>query len=131
HAQQTMGTGHSADPARFRNVKVGSADTGNGQRITVARLAATGRPLAQQFTKRAAIFNWACDLLLSAQALSVKKPISPAANRSAGQQELAKSEGLAASRRPRADHAGIQFFMHLGSGNSIYLTKELVTCADS
>src|SRR5207249_5537808 len=91
--QQVMGTGHGAAPARFRNVKVGSAYKGNRQRITVARLAATGRPLAQQFTKRAAIFNWACDLLLSAQALSVKKLISPAANCSAGQHEPTKSEG--------------------------------------
>src|SRR5438034_9372276 len=98
--------------------------------MTVARLAATGRPLAQQFTKRAAIFNWACDLLLSAQALSVKAYF-PSSKLFSWATRAYKIRRVAASRRPRNNYARIQFFMHLGSGNSIYLTKELVTCADS
>src|SRR5438132_14268719 len=61
--------------------------------------------------------------------------ISRAANCSAGQQELAKSEGLAASRRPRADHAGIRIFhapgirkQHLPN-QGISDVRRFVTCS--
>src|SRR5207245_7725124 len=99
--------------------------------MTVARLAATGRPLAQQFTKRAAIFNWACDLLLSAQALSVKKLISPQQTVQLGNKSLQNPKGWLRRGGLGPTTQEFEFFMHLGSGNSIYLTKELVTCADS